>query len=75
MRRKPDCGFDMNFVRHVLELLILICVCIKSDVSTLELLYIVGCIMMSMMCRPMWPFLLMYVSRDTRRIDFPQVDS
>ena len=23
---------------------------------------------------PKWPFLLMYVSRDTRRIDFSQVD-
>ena len=23
---------------------------------------------------PKWPFLLRYVSRDTRRIDFPQVD-
>ena len=23
---------------------------------------------------PKWPFLIMYVSRDTRRIDFPQVD-
>ena len=29
---------------------------------------------MSIMCRPMWPFLLIYVSRDTRRTDFPQVD-
>ena len=23
---------------------------------------------------PKWPFLLMYVSRDTRRTDFPQVN-
>ena len=23
---------------------------------------------------PKWPFLLMYASRDTRRIDFPMVD-
>ena len=29
---------------------------------------------MSMMCRPKWPVLLMCVSRDTRRTDFPQVD-
>ena len=35
---------------------------------------IVECILMSMTCRPMWPFLLMCVSRDTRRRDFPQVD-
>ena len=27
-----------------------------------------------MMCRPRWPLLLMYVSRNTRRIDFPRVD-
>ena len=27
-----------------------------------------------MKCRPMWPFLLMCVSCDARRIDFPQVD-
>ena len=26
------------------------------------------------MYRPKWPFLLMYVSRDTRRTDFLQVD-
>ena len=29
---------------------------------------------MSMMCRPMWPFLLMYGSHDMRHIGFPQVD-
>ena len=27
-----DCGIDMKFVKHVLEFLILIYVCIKSDV-------------------------------------------
>ena len=27
-----------------------------------------------MMCRPMWPFLLMYGSHDTRHIGIPQVD-
>ena len=26
------------------------------------------------MYRPIWPFLLMCVSRDTRRKDFPRVD-
>ena len=31
-------------------------------------------ILMSMTCRPMWPFLFMCVSRDTGRIDFLQVD-
>ena len=29
---------------------------------------------MSMMCRPKWPLLLMYVSHNTRRIDFSRVD-
>ena len=29
---------------------------------------------MSMMCRPMWPFLLMYGSHDIRHTGFPQVD-
>ena len=29
---------------------------------------------MSMLCRPMWPFLLMYESHDMRYISFPQVD-
>ena len=29
---------------------------------------------MSMTCRPMWPFLLMCVSYDTRSRYFPQVD-
>ena len=29
---------------------------------------------MSMLCRPMWPFLLMYGSHDMRHIVFPQVD-
>ena len=27
-----------------------------------------------MTCNPMWPFLLMCVSRDTSRTTFPQVD-
>ena len=27
-----------------------------------------------MMCRPMWPFLLMYESHDMRHTGFPQVD-
>ena len=29
---------------------------------------------MSMLCRPMWPFLLMYGSQDMRHKGFPQVD-
>ena len=29
---------------------------------------------MSMMCRPMWPFLLMNGSHDMRHTGFPQVD-
>ena len=29
---------------------------------------------MSMMCRPMWPFLLMYGSHDMRHTGFPQAD-
>ena len=29
---------------------------------------------MSLMCRPMWPFLLMYGSHDMRHIGFPPVD-
>ena len=29
---------------------------------------------MSMLCRPMWPILLMYRSYDMRHIGFPQVD-
>ena len=29
---------------------------------------------MSMMCRPMWSFLLMYGSHDMRHTGFPQVD-
>ena len=32
MRRKPDCGFDLYFVKHVLEFLILIYVLYKSGV-------------------------------------------
>ena len=32
MRRKSDCGFDLYFVKHVLEFLILICVLYKSGV-------------------------------------------
>ena len=40
LRRKPDCGFDMYFVKHVLEFLILIYVRIKSDVITLETMVI-----------------------------------
>ena len=31
MRRKSDCGFDLYFLKHVLECLILICVLYKSD--------------------------------------------
>ena len=27
-----------------------------------------------MMCRPMWPFLLIYESHDMRHTGFPQVD-
>ena len=51
-----DCGFDIYFVKHVLELLILIYVRIKSDVITLENYgNIVDYILVSMMCRPMWP--------------------
>ena len=30
---------------------------------------------MSMMCRPMWPFLLTYGSHDIRHTVFPQVNS
>ena len=33
MRRKPDCGFDLYFVKHVLEFLILINVLYKSGVN------------------------------------------
>ena len=33
MRRKPNCGFDLYFVKHVLEFLILIYVLYKSDVN------------------------------------------
>ena len=29
---------------------------------------------MSKMCRPMWPFLLIYGSHDIRHTSFPQVD-
>ena len=29
---------------------------------------------MSMFCRPMWPFLLMYGSHDMRHTGFPHVD-
>ena len=32
MRRKPNCGFDLYFVKHVLEFLILIYVLYKSGV-------------------------------------------
>ena len=32
MRRMPDCGFDLYFVKHVLEFLILIYVLYKSGV-------------------------------------------
>ena len=32
MIRKPDCGFDLYFVKHVLEFLILIYVLYKSGV-------------------------------------------
>ena len=40
LRTKPDCGFDIYFVKHVLEFLILIYVRIKSDVITLETIVI-----------------------------------
>ena len=33
MRRKPDCGFDLYFIKHVLEFLILIYVLYKSGVN------------------------------------------
>ena len=33
MRRKPDCGFDLYFVKHILEFLILIYVLYKSGVN------------------------------------------
>ena len=33
MRRKPYCGFDLYFVKHVLEFLILIYVLYKSGVN------------------------------------------
>ena len=33
MRRKPDCGFDLYFVKHVLEFLILIYALYKSGVN------------------------------------------
>ena len=33
MRRKPDCGFDLYFVKYVLEFLILIYVLYKSCVN------------------------------------------
>ena len=33
MRRKSDCGFDLYFVKHVLEFLILIYVLYKSGVN------------------------------------------
>ena len=33
MRRKPDCGFDLYFLKLVLELLILIYVLYKSGVN------------------------------------------
>ena len=33
MRGKPDCGFDLYFVKHVLEFLILIYVLYKSGVN------------------------------------------
>ena len=35
LRRKPTCGFDIYFEKHVLEFLILIYVLIKRDVTTL----------------------------------------
>ena len=33
MRRKSDCGFDLYFLKHVLEFLILIYVLYKSGVN------------------------------------------
>ena len=40
MRRKPTCDFDVYFEKRVLEFLILIYICIKSDVTTLETIVI-----------------------------------
>ena len=40
LRRNPDCGFGIYFVKHGLEFLILIYVCIKSDVTNLETIII-----------------------------------
>ena len=65
----------MVFGITCIRIVILICVCIKRNVITLELLenswvYI-------LMSIDLWtkrPFLLRYESRDTRRIDFPQVE-
>ena len=45
MRTKSGCGFGINFVEHVLKLYILIFVLVKSNVITLELLYIVDVLM------------------------------
>ena len=33
MRKKPDCGIDLYFVKHVLEFLILIYVLYKNGVN------------------------------------------
>ena len=33
MRRKPDCGFDLYFVKHVLKFLLLIYDLYKSDIN------------------------------------------
>ena len=38
LRRKLTCGFDMDYVKTCIKFLILMYVCIKSDISTLELL-------------------------------------
>ena len=38
--KKADMWLDIYFVEHVLELLILIYVCIKSDVTTLKTIVI-----------------------------------
>ena len=52
-KKKAGLWLDIYFVKHVLEFLTLIYVCIKSDVITLENYgSIVDDILVSMMCRP-----------------------
>ena len=58
-----------------IRIVILICVCIKRKLITLELLeYSWVYILMSIGLWAQEAILLMCVSRDTRRIDFLQVD-